>query len=113
MQYPFCNQTVTCYRLIDGQVQRQVLKNCYYHYRDEKIETDTGSRWVRKFLLIQPGEKQMVFPGDRILAGEGPEVTAEQWATFLPVNVPALGQVAYATPWYWAGRISHTEAGRK
>ena len=66
---------------------------------------------MRKFLLIQPGESQLVQPGDRVMAGIGPETV--DWATFLPANIPTLSQVAYATAWYWEGKHCHTEAGRK
>jgi len=58
-----------------------------------------------------PGESQQVFPGDRVYEGVGPiEV---DWDTFIPVLVEGLGEVAYATAYYWQGDFCHTEAGRK
>ena len=109
--YPFCNQTVTCYRLENGKVRRQVLENCFYRWQDTQVSGESGDRFVRKCLLIHPGVTQMVFPGDRVMPGIGPEVT--DWENFLPVNTAGLSQIVYATPWYWEGKISHTEAGRK
>ena len=50
-------------------------------------------------------------PGDRIYDGVGPEQVV--WESFLPVNVPGLSELAYATPWYWEGEYSHWEAGRE
>lgn len=35
------------------------------------------------------------------------------WDTFIPVLVEGLGEVAYATAYYWQGDFCHTEAGRK
>ena len=111
LTYSLCNQTVTCYRQEKGQVRRQILENCFYRWEDVLVSGESGDRFVRKCLLIQPGDAQKVFPGDRVLPGIGPEVT--DWENFLPVNQPGLSQIAYATPWYWEGKIAHTEAGRK
>ncbi len=111
LTYPFCDKTVTVYRLQDGQVHRTVVENCFYRWEDTNITGDTGDRFARKCLLIQPGDTQKVFPGDRVMPGEGPE--SVDWDTFLPASVPGLSQIAYAAPWYWDGHISHTEAGRK
>ena len=103
---PLCAQTVTLYRLQDGQVQRKVLQDCFYRYEDVLQE----DRFLRKCLLIRPGAEGFR-PGDRVVEGIGPEQV--DWNTFIPVNVPGLSELAYATPWYWEGEYSHWEAGRK
>ena len=72
----------------------------------------TGSRDSNSFLLVIPGNTQAVFVGDKVLMGEGPEVsTREQWAAFIPANVPGLCVVKYADPKYWGTQFVHVEAG--
>lgn len=110
--YPLCDQTVTVYRLEGDHVTRRVARNCFYRWEDTLTQTEAGIRFARKFLLIQPGQ-ETIRPGDRIFSGEGPEVTQEQWPDFLPEQVAGLSIAAYATPWYWDGRLCHTEAGWK
>lgn len=111
LTYPFCDQTVTVYRQEGDILHREVVEGCFYRWEDTLQSSDTGGRFARKCLLIQPGDTQKVFPGDRVYPGIGPENV--DWENFLPVNTPGLSQIAYATPWYWEGHISHTEAGRK
>jgi hypothetical protein len=110
--YPVCHQTVTVYRKEGDTVIRRVAHGCYYRFEDHLTEDLQGLRFVRKFLLIQPGENP-IYPGDRVIEGEGPVITARQWDTFVPAVVPGLSQAAYAAPWHWAGQVQHWEAGRK
>ncbi len=109
MDYPLCDRTVTVYHRQGEAVTRRVVHGCWYHYEDV-CDENLVQGFARKFLLIQPGEN-MIYPGDRIFDGEGPETV--DWDTFLPVNVPGLSQAAYATPWQLNGQICHVEAGRK
>ncbi len=110
--YPMCRQTVTVYHKEGDTVVRRVVHGCYYHFEDNLREDENGLRLVRKFLLIQPGAEPL-FPGDRIVEGIGPQVTAAQWYSFVPPAVPGLSEAAYAAPWHWEGQIQHFEAGRK
>jgi hypothetical protein len=110
--YPVCHQTVTVYRKNSDTVMRRVAHGCYYRFEDHLQEDAAGLRFVRKFLLIQPGN-EVILPGDRILEGIGPTVDSAQWDKFVPACVPGLSQVAYAAPWHWEGKICHYEAGRK
>jgi hypothetical protein len=110
--YSLCDQTVTVYRLTDGDVQRQVLEGCFYRWEDGLQEDAAGVHHSRRFLLIQPGDTQRVQPGDRIFPGVGPEVDAGAWARFIPALVPGLGEAAYAVPRFFGGELVHTEAGR-
>ena len=109
--YPLCDQTVTVYRKEVGGITRRVLGSCFYHWEQRQVESEEGYRQVTKFLLILPGNSFRLRIGDRVLDGVGPKTV--DWETFLPVNVQGLGEVAYVTPWYWEGKLCHTEAGRK
>ena len=106
MVYPMCRQTVTLYRNTEKGVLRRVISGCFYRWED-KLE---NAMFTRKFLLIQPGQEE-ILPGDRIYDGVGPENV--DWERFIPVQEAGLSQVEYATPWRLDGEITHWEAGRK
>lgn len=113
MDYSLCDQTVTLYRKNPEGILRLELFDCFFLWKDGVSYDRLGKQQERKFLLIQPGEEQLVFPGDRVFAGIGPEIALEDWNTFIPQAVDGLAQVAYAAPYYWQGQFCHTEAGRK
>ena len=113
LDYTMCCQPVTVYRKQGQSILRQVIHNCFLQWQDKLSFDAAGKQKDRSFLLIQPGKEQLVFPGDRIFDGIGPEITGEQWDTFLPVNVNGLVEAAYATAFRWQGSFCHTEAGRK
>ena len=105
MEYPLCTQTVTVYRIGDGQVLRQVLEGCYLELRDAVKPQD--ARPDKNFLLVVPSPLQRVFPGDRLVPGIGPEVSAER---LLPVYMQDLITVKEVKRFYWDGQLSHIEA---
>lgn len=107
---PLFDRTVTRYRLRDGLVERTVLENCFFQYREEWTETPQGRRQKRPFLLAVPGETVTVAPGDRVLDGEGPQVTPEDWPRFIPALVEGLVQVGCVSPCYLDGQLTHVEA---
>lgn len=111
LDYSLCDKTVTIYRRENGKLQRQVVENCYYLWQQDQETDALGTRQVTRFLLIIPGENQRIFVGDRVYDGVGPEEV--DWASFLPVTVPGLGEVAYVRPCWWGSRVCHFEAGRK
>ena len=113
MDYSVCCQTVTVYRRTEEGVSRVEIPGCFLQWQEETEYDRLGKKRERKFLLIQPGEEQLVFPGDRVFEGVGPEIGPEDWAAFLPVHVPKLGEAAYAAAYHWKGVFCHTEAGRK
>ena len=113
MDYSLCTQTVTVYRKTPDGILRQELPGCFMQWREEETFDRLGRKKERKFLLIQPGQMQRVFLGDRVFEGIGPEITPEHWVEFIPSAVERLGQVSYVTPYRWQGKILHTEAGRK
>ena len=106
LDYSLCAQTVTVYRKQEEGVQRTVLDSCFLQIQQEQKMDVLGQQKFCCFLLIVPGQEQLVFPGVRIFAGIGPEnLTWEQTGAF--------PQAEYAKPCYWNGSICHTEAGRK
>ena len=110
---PLFDKTVTVYRLTDTGVQRQELDGCFFVWEDVLTEDEVGEHIERKFRLIVPGPEQLVFAGCRVLPGNGPQIDTQQWSAFIPAKVADLCEAAYASPKYFDGQLSHTEAGRK
>ena len=110
MNHPLCRQRVTLYRKTGSAVTRTVVEDCFYTWQDCLTEEDNGRRFQRKCLLIAPCE---VLPGDRVTEGVGPVISAQEWAGFIPVNVPTLSEVAYAEAYCFGDKLHHYEAGRK
>lgn len=110
LDYSLCRQTVTVYRLRDGEVERTVVENAWLDMRTEQETDVSGKQHSVKLSLILPG-RTALFPGDRVYAGVGPEVTAGQWQSFVPVLVPGLGELQYVRPCFWEGQQCHVEAG--
>lgn len=108
MIYPLCDQTVTLYRRQGENVLRRVLEGCHFSYRQVRKAQALGQREDTEFLLVVPGEAD-ILPGDRILPGIGGEAS---WEELIPACIPGLCQVAYVRPCYLGGTISHVEAGR-
>lgn len=113
VDYSICCQTVTVYRKTRSGILRTELPGCFLLWQEEMSYGQLGRQQERKFQLIQPGECQQVFPGDRVMEGIGPEITEAQWPTFIPELVANLEEVAYAKVYCWQGQFCHTEAGRK
>ena len=111
LDYSLCCQTVTLYRKTKEGISRFVLPQCSYSYQPVLEKGVLGEEYQVKFTLIVPGTVQ-ILPGDRVMAGEGPQVTMADWPSFIPVCVPSLAEVAYVKPCFWDGRQCHTEAGR-
>ena len=112
VSYDLCDQTVTVYHT-DGKIYtRKVIRDAYLDYRKTQNVTKTGNTEANGFLLVIPGSDVLVSVGDKVMMGEGPEVTTrEQWAALIPSRVPGLVVVQYVDPKYWRGQIVHTEAG--
>ena len=113
MDYGMCCQTVTVYRKTPTGLVRREIPCCFLQWQEEAHFDRLGRQQERKFLLVQPGAEQLVFPGDRVYEGIGPTVTQADWASFLPALVRGLGEVEYAIPYDRQGCFCHTEAGRK
>lgn len=112
VDYRLCNQTVTVYHKDGDAITRTVHSRAFLDFRKTQTTDKTGSKEANSFLLVIPGDTQAVFVGDKVLLGEGPEITTtREWTAFVPVKVPGLVVVDYVDPKYWRGKIVHTEAG--
>lgn len=112
IDYRLCNQTVTVYHKDGDTITRTVHRNAYLDFRKTQTTDKTGSRESNSFLLVIPGDTQAVFVGDKVLLGEGPQIsTAKEWTAFVPASVQGLVVVSYADPKYWRDKLVHTEAG--
>lgn len=112
VSYDLCNQTVTVYHTDGKSYTRKVIRGAYLDYRKTQNVTKTGNTEANSFLLVIPGSDVPVAVGDKVMIGEGPEVTTrEQWAALIPSRAPGLVVVQYVDPKYWRGQIVHTEAG--
>lgn len=112
VDYRLCNQTVTVYHKDGDTITRTVHSRAFLDFRKTQTTDKTGSKEANSFLLVIPGDTQAVLVGDKVLLGEGPEITtAKEWTAFAPVRVPGLVVVDYVDPKYWNGTIVHTEAG--
>lgn len=117
--YSLCNQTVTLYRADMRQktVTRAVLRGASYNARRNHNVEKTGSTAANSFLLVIPqstaryGEDYTLGVEDKVLLGEGPQVSYEEWATFLPSHHAGLCAVKYIDVKYWQGAVCHVEAG--
>lgn len=107
-----CQQTVTIYHKDGDQFTQTTHNNAFLDFRKNQTVDKTGSKESNSFLLVLPGATQAVFVGDKVLLGEGPEIsTREAWASFIPSKVNGLVVVNYVDPKYWNGELVHTEAG--
>ena len=112
VNYSLCNQTVTVYHKDGDIITRKVYPRAHLDFRKTVTTDKTGSKEANTFLLVIPGSEQAVFAGDKVILGNGPEVTtAKEWATMVPVKVPGLVVVSYVDCKSWNGKIVHTEAG--
>ncbi len=107
-----CRQTVTVYRKEGDSYTRKVYPKAFLDFKKTQSVDKTGSSEANSFLLVIPGTSQAVFVDDKVLLGEGPEITTrEEWAAFIPTKVNGLVVVDYVDPKYWNGQLVHTEAG--
>lgn len=114
MSYRQCVQTVTIYHRGDGDeiTRRVVEQGAFLDFKKVQDVSKTGSREANSFLLVIPCGEILVFPGDKVLEGMGPELHGrEAWAGFIPSKVPGLAVVKYVDPKYWRGCLVHVEAG--
>ena len=116
VDYRLCNQPVTVYHPVKdarGQISGVDVKayRGFLDFKKVRNVEKTGSSEASSFLLVIPGNQQMVFPGDKVLLGEGQPIPPELWKDQIPSKVPGLCVVKYADVKYWNGQPIHTEAG--
>lgn len=112
-RYRLCRQTVTVYhRAGTDQITRTVHRRAFLDFRKNLNVNRTGSAEANSFLLVIPGGTAAVAVGDKVMNGEGPEVTTDaQWRDLIPTKVEGLVVVKYVDPKYYRGELVHTEAG--
>lgn len=112
VDYRMCKQTVTVYHKDGDTVTRKVYNRAFLDFKKTQTVDKTGSKEANSFLLVIPGDSQMVFVGDKVMMGEGPEIsTAAEWAKLIPSLTPRLVVVSYVDPKYWGTQFVHVEAG--
>lgn len=112
VDYSMCDQTVTVYHKDGETITRTVYREAFLDYKKVRNVEKTGSRETNGFLLVIPGEFVHLFPEDKVVPGNGPDVaTREEWAAFIPVKVPGLVVIKYVDPEFWLGHQVHVEAG--
>ena len=112
VSYDLCTQTVTVYHQDGDSYSRKVFHNAFLDFKKTQNVEKTGSSETNSFLLVIPGDTVPVAVGDKVLLGEGAEITTRAaWAALIPVKVPGLVVVRYVDPKYWNGVLVHTEAG--
>lgn len=112
VDYRLCKQTVTVYHKDGDTYTRTVHNRAFLDFRKNQTVDKTGSKESNSFLLIIPCDSQAVFVGDKVLLGEGPEITTrEAWRAFVPSTTPNLVVVKYVDPKYWGTQMVHVEAG--
>lgn len=111
LDYSLCDQTVTIYRMAQGQLIRQVTDGALLTVEYEQTPGVSGEEYTVHCHVILAGEDACLLPGDRIMQGIGPELSPAEWGQFLPVRVPGLAQLERVKPFYWQGRQCHVEGG--
>lgn len=107
-----CDRPVTVYhRDPSGTITRTVHPKAFVD-RDKGLNVSkTGASEATGFLVVIPGDAQACEIGDKVLEGEGPEVSTDaQWRELIPSKVPGLVVVKHVDAKPWGGGIAHTEA---
>ncbi len=138
VDYRLCNQTVTIYHQTGAGAAfgctRTVFCGAFLDFKKVTATDKTGTRETSSFLLVLPsgwGGRPVwiaprdydsrpaqnhagcftLAPKDKVLLGEGPEITTrEQWAALLPAQTPGLVVVRDVDPKYWQAAVCHVEA---
>lgn len=123
LDYRLCSQTVTLYHLTGkGSAYgcaRTVFRGAYLEAEQTGGTDKTGATGQQGFLLVLPsgfggrpvwGEHYTLSPGDKVLLGEGPELTArEDWQAMLPAVRNDLFVVRRVAVRHWQGSVCHAE----
>ena len=112
VSYEKCNQTVTIYHKDGENYSQKVYSNAFLDFKKTQNVDKTGTEEASGFLFVIPTDVPVVFAGDKIYLGEGPQITNRQeWAQFIPDRIDGLVVVKYVDPKYWNGKMVHQEAG--
>lgn len=126
--YPQCKMTATVYHVSFNPFccRRAVLQGVYYETRRSTTTDKLGRSQGSGYLLVIPqaaGRRvppdndpgiegcYVLQPGDRVVAGVGPEVaTREDWSALLPNRYDVV-TVSWVEQKYRGGLPCHVEAG--
>lgn len=109
--YPFCTQTVTVYHREAGEIYRTIYYRAFLDFKKVKSVDKTGSKDAMSFLLVVVGDAD-IYAGDKVILGEGPEVSSDkEWTSFIPANNPGLCVVSYVDKKRLGTEVLHVEAG--
>ncbi len=141
VDYSLCDQVVTLYHAgfgADGKgfaCARVVFRGAFLDFKKAQTVDKTGSREANSFLLVLPSGwggrpvwmppeefdaleeagragRFTLAPGDKVLLGEGPVITArEEWQRLIPASCYGLVVVKDVDPKYWQGAVCHVEGG--
>ena len=135
VDYRLCNQTVTIYHQTGAGAAfactRTVFKGAFLDAKKVASVDKTGSRETNGFLLVlpsgwggrpvwaQPADYNAaphrvgfftLAPLDKVMMGEGPEITTrQQWAELLPANTAGLIVIQDVDVKFWQGTVCHVE----
>ena len=103
--YRLCKQAVTVYHR-EG-LTRQVYEKAFYEFTRQSSNAAGVDGAKEDFLLVIPGREQMLFPGDKVVLGVGPEVAS--WGELNRQNFPTLSQINQVKCRFFDGKMVHCE----
>ena len=111
-RYRMCDRRVTVYhREGPGEITRTVFDRAFLDSQKVLSVNRVGSSEASGFLLVIPGDTVACAVGDKVVPGEGPEVTTDaEWRELIPTKVDGLVVVRNVDPKWYRGRLVHTEA---
>ena len=113
-------QTVTVYHPVTAKkrVDKFVLREVFCQLGSREVPDAAGAKRGAAMLLVVPETERTRFgpgyklaAGDRVLLGDGGDVTWDDWGRFVPAEVDGLGVITYVLPLYLRGGLHHVEAG--
>ena len=102
------SDTVTRYRLVDGQVEAKTYSGVHYEHQMESRDSVRGGAAEGLGRLFILGDAD-IRVGDKVAPGQALQLP---WGQLLPGLTPGLTVIDYVKPWYLSGNVHHTEAGR-
>ena len=76
VDYRLCNQTVTIYHWDQKETYTTtVVERAFFEHKKTQNVDKIGSHEVNSFLLVIPGPVVPVTVEDKVILGEGPEIT--------------------------------------
>lgn len=111
--YALCTQTVTVYHRdkATGEITQHTYEGVYFGRGKTQNTAKEGTREESATLLIIPGDAAQIFPGDKVIEGEGTRISsAEAWARAIPSTTPGLVVIRSVHPVKYQDRVVHIEA---